>query len=136
MSSYDGKEGSENPKTKISLTKVPEMKNPAQLIVICDEHGKEMEPVGTSEREIPNYFCPHGCKLEAGVGRVTNLLEEKGYGFIETRGDGENVFFHFSNLNSAGSVEKGDVLKFKIGYSHVSHRLQAVEVKREPTQRR
>lgn len=115
-------------KSKATLTEVSEIKDRAELTVVCDEHGEVMERVGKSERGIPNYFCPHGCKLEVGVGRVKKLFEDKGYGFLKTQGD--DVFFHFSNLNGAEPVEKGDNLKFRIGYNPVSDKLQAVKLER------
>lgn len=115
-------------KSKATLTEVSEIRDRAELTVVCDEHGEVMEQVGNSERGIPNYFCPHGCKLEVGVGRVKKLFEDKGYGFLKT--EGEDVFFHFSNLNGTEPVEKGDDLKFRIGYNPVSDKLQAVKLER------
>lgn len=128
MSIYDEREENGKSRPKINLNETSGMNDGDELAVTCAEHGEEMRPVGISKRGLPNYYCPHGCKLEAGVGRVTNLLEEKGYGFLETRGDGENVFFHFSNLNGAELVKRGDLLKFRIGFNPVSGKLQAVRV--------
>lgn len=126
MSVYDEKKGKKKRKSRVTFTEVPELEDMAELTVVCDEHGEEMEQVGKSERGIPHYYCPRGCKLEVGIGRVKKVFENKGYGFLVT--DGEDIFFHFSNLKDSEPVKRGDLLKFRIGYNTVSDRLQAVEV--------
>lgn len=113
-------------KSKVTLTEVSEMKDRAELTVVCEEHGEMMEQVGKSERGIPNYFCPHGCKAEVGIGKVKKLFDEKGYGFLAT--EGKDIFFHFSNLNGSGPVKQGDLLKFRIGFNEVADKLQAVRI--------
>lgn len=114
-------------KSEVKLQKINDLESQQpDLSVRCSEHGKLMKKMGESERGLSDYFCSRGCKAEIGVGRVKKVVEDKGYGFIYTGGD--DVFFHFDNLNGAGPVERGDLLKFRIGYNEFSHKLQAVRI--------
>lgn len=125
MSIYD-KEESKNGESRLILTEVPQLDGLTGLTVICQEHGEEMEEVDKSERGLPNYYCRRGCKAEVGIGRVAKIFDDKGYGFIST--EGENVFFHFSKLNGVWPVEKGELLKFHMGFNPVSGEIQAVRI--------
>lgn len=127
MQSHPKTEKGNGRKNEVSLTKVTEEDMVAKLNLTCKQHGKEMKQIGQSERGLPNFYCEKGCKAEVGIGRVKKVIEDDGYGFIYTGGD--DIFFHFSNLSrEARPVERGDLVKFQIGYNPVSGKLQAVRI--------
>jgi CspA family cold shock protein len=49
-------------------------------------------------------------------GRVKWFSDEKGYGFIESEGDGEDVFVHYTEIVGEGfrSLEEGSVVEFEV----------------------
>ena len=49
-------------------------------------------------------------------GRVTLFSDEKGYGFIEPEGGGEDVFVHFTGIVGEGfrTLEEGSVVEFEV----------------------
>lgn len=115
---------SEGSKQKITDKKRGEnMNNPT-----CKIHEEEMEQIGESERGIPNWICPRGCKLEKGRGQLKMVKPEKGYGFILVEG-GEDVFCHVSEMEDSWPPEVGDLLEFKVGLDQVSGKLQAVGIR-------
>ena len=50
-------------------------------------------------------------------GRVKWFSDEKGYGFIEPEGDGEDVFVHYTEIVGEGfrTLEEGSVVEFEVG---------------------
>ncbi|MBU7006988.1 cold-shock protein [Phosphitispora fastidiosa] len=50
------------------------------------------------------------------LGTVKWFNAEKGFGFIEQEGSGEDVFVHFSSINTAGykSLDEGQKVEFDI----------------------
>lgn len=50
-------------------------------------------------------------------GKVKWFNGEKGYGFIEQEGGGEDLFVHFSAIQSEGyrTLNEGDVVTFEVG---------------------
>lgn len=122
------KEQNKSGKSKISFTEVRE-ETQAKLNITCEAHGVEMSQAGKSTRGVPEYFCPEGCQVELGEGRISNLLREKGYGFIEVEGDYEDIFVHFSQLDRPNQAQEGDLVRFKIGLNPVKGELQAVHVR-------
>lgn len=93
----------------------------------CKIHEEEMEQIGESERGIPNWICPKGCKIEMGKGRVKKVIEDRGFGFIQVDG-GDDIFFHASHMNDPFPPEEGDLCRFKMGLDQISGELQAVDV--------
>ena len=49
-------------------------------------------------------------------GRVTWFSDEKGYGFIEPKGGGEDVFVHYTEIVGEGflSLEEGSAVEFEV----------------------
>ena len=49
-------------------------------------------------------------------GRVKWFSDEKGYGFIEPEGDGEDVFVHYTEIVGEGfrTLEEGSVVEFEV----------------------
>ena len=49
-------------------------------------------------------------------GRVKWFSDEKGYGFIESEGGGEDVFVHYTEIVGEGfrSLEEGSVVEFEV----------------------
>ena len=49
-------------------------------------------------------------------GRVKWFSDEKGYGFIEPEGGGENVFVHYTEIVGEGfrMLEEGSVVEFEV----------------------
>jgi CspA family cold shock protein len=49
-------------------------------------------------------------------GRVKWFSDEKGYGFIESEGGGEEVFVHYTEIVGEGfrSLEEGSVVEFEV----------------------
>jgi CspA family cold shock protein len=47
-------------------------------------------------------------------GTVKRWLDERGYGFIETDNENEDVFIHSSEVNGAYSLRQGQEVEFEI----------------------
>ena len=49
-------------------------------------------------------------------GRVKWFSDEKGYGFIEPEGGGEDVFVHYTEIAGEGfrTLEEGSVVEFEV----------------------
>lgn len=49
-------------------------------------------------------------------GRVKWFSDEKGYGFIESEGGGEDIFVHYTEIVGEGfrSLEEGSVVEFEV----------------------
>jgi CspA family cold shock protein len=49
-------------------------------------------------------------------GRVKWFSDEKGYGFIEPEGGGEDVFVHYTEISGEGfrTLEEGSVVEFEV----------------------
>jgi cold shock CspA family protein len=68
---------------------------------------------------------------ETGV--VKNWLSEKGFGFIQPKEGGEDLFCHVrSLLDGEGSVEKGDLVTFTKSYNDRKGKHEASEVRVAP----
>jgi CspA family cold shock protein len=61
-------------------------------------------------------------------GTVKWFNAEKGYGFITVDGDGQDVFVHYSAIDSSGykSLEEGQHVSFEIGTGAKGPQAEAV----------
>ncbi|GHD52397.1 cold-shock protein [Mycetocola manganoxydans] len=61
-------------------------------------------------------------------GTVKWFNAEKGYGFITVDGDGQDVFVHYSAIDSTGyrSLEEGQQVSFEIGTGAKGPQAEAV----------
>ena len=62
------------------------------------------------------------------LGTVKWFNAEKGYGFITVDGDGQDVFVHYSAIESSGyrSLEEGQHVSFEIGTGAKGPQAEAV----------
>lgn len=130
MSIYDRDERNTEAKDKVEFVEVAEVKEP-DLRPTCRAHGLGMSRVGKSERGIPEYLCPQGCKREAGISRVIKNFPKRGYGFLALKDGAEKgLFFHYSQIKGSTEVEVGEAFAFEIGINERKDRIQAVNLRR------
>lgn len=60
-------------------------------------------------------------------GEVKRWFDGRGYGFIE-RDNGEDVFVHFSEIQNAYSLKRGQKVEFEIEETHKGPRAVSVKV--------
>ena len=64
------------------------------------------------------------------TGKVKFFNAEKGFGFISREGEDQDVFVHFSAIQSSGyrSLEEGQTVEFEIGQGQKGPEAQNVTV--------
>ena len=84
---------------------------------IIDGIFLKSRPGGAKKGEVPSAPLREPAPGEPRIGRVDNLVAEKGFGFLSPELGGENLFFHLSDLSSGvvfGEISEGDRFEYEL----------------------